>query len=195
VRPTHPPPGRDAALLMARLALGTILFWHGYQALGVLGRTGLEHVSIPVAIVSASVVTVVEVVCGLLLVVGLLTPAVAVSTGVVLVGAAAYVHVVSGTAAPGGWELVGAIVVALAALAAAGPGRFGLAQLVRHRPARPAPGLPRVTPHAAPYPANAGQLPGKGFFDEPIPPAGLPLLPLVRLSPAAQRDRPSRPGE
>jgi putative oxidoreductase len=138
VRPTHPPPGRDAALLMARLALGTILFWHGYQALGVLGRTGLEHVSIPVAIVSASVVTVVEVVCGLLLVVGLLTPAVAVSTGVVLVGAAAYVHVVSGTAAPGGWELVGAIVVALAALAAAGPGRFGLAQLVRHRRARSA---------------------------------------------------------
>jgi putative oxidoreductase len=191
VRPTHPPPGRDAALLMARLALGTILFWHGYQALGVLGRTGLEHVSIPVAIVSASVVTVVEVVCGLLLVVGLLTPAVAVSTGVVLVGAAAYVHVVSGTAAPGGWELVGAIVVALAALAAAGPGRFGLAQLVRHRRARSAPGLPRVTP----YPANAGQLPGQGFFDEPIPPAGLPLLPLVRLSPAAERDRPSRPGE
>jgi putative oxidoreductase len=191
VRPTHPPPGRDAALLLARLALGAILFWHGYQALGVLGRTGLEHVSIPVAIVAASVVTVVEVVCGLLLVVGLLTPAVAVATGVVLVGSAAYVHVVSGTAARGGWELVGAIVVALAALAAAGPGRFGLVPLVRGRRARPAP----VTAHAAPHPASAGHLPGGGFFDDTIPPAGLPLIPLVRLSPVADRDRSSRPGE
>ena len=195
MRPTHPPPVRDAALLLARLTLGAILFWHGYRALGVLGRTGLDHVSIPVAIVAASVVTVVEVVCGLLLVVGLLTPAVAVATGVVLVGSAAYVQVASGTAAGGGWELVGAIVVALASLAAAGPGRFGLAPPMRGRRARPAPGLPPLPPHAAPDRAGAGHLPGGGFFDEPVPPAGLPLIPLVRLSPVADRDRSSRPGE
>jgi hypothetical protein len=83
-------------------------------------------------------------------------------------------------------------VVALAALAAAGPGRFGLAPLVRGRRARPVPPLPS---HAAPHRASAGHLPGGGFFDEPIPPAGLPLIPLVRLNPVADRDRSSRPGE
>ena len=46
MRPSHPPPARDAALLLARLVLGTIMVAHACQQLG--GLTGLEHVSIPV---------------------------------------------------------------------------------------------------------------------------------------------------
>jgi putative oxidoreductase len=187
VRHAHPAPGRDAALLLARVVLGTIMLGYAYQQLGVLGRTGLEHVGIPVAIFSASVVTVVEVVGALLLVAGLLTPPVAGVTGAVLVGAAAYVHVVNGAVGGGGWELVGSIVVALAALAAAGPGRFGLVHLVRRRRARSAP-MPPTTPRGTPHDTHA-------IFDEPIPPAGLPSFPLVRLTPTPGRDRLSGPPE
>ena len=189
MRPTHPALARDAALLTARLLLGAILFAHGHQQLAGLGRSGLEHVSIPVAIVAVSMVTVVEVVCGLLLVAGLLTPAVATGTAVVLVGAAAVEHVLSGAVPRGGWEPVGAVVVALAALAAAGPGRFSLAHSIRSRRARTAPGPSPVPP--GPEGVHRPRQGGHGV--EPIPPAGLPLVPIVRLSPLPERGGSSGP--
>ena len=192
MRRTHPALTRDAALLTARLLLGAILFVHGYQQLDGLGRSGLEHVSIPVAIVTVSVVTVVEVVCGLLLVAGLLTPAVATGTAVVLVGAAASVHVLSGAVPRGGWELVGAVVVALAALAAAGPGRLSLAHLLRRHRARTIPnGLPVASRRGGAHRPRHGIQGVHGV--EPIPPAGLPLVPIVRLSPLPERRGSSGP--
>jgi putative oxidoreductase len=167
-------PGRDAALLLARLVLGTILFAHGYRKLVIdgIGRTsqGFEHMSIPVAIMSASFVTVVEVVGGVLLVAGLLTTLVAALEGVVMVGAAVYVHIPHGIfVTDGGWELVGAIGTALVVLAVAGPGRWSAAHLLqvhRHRAAADPP----------PGPEPALDVPV-----EPVPPAGLPLVPLIRL--------------
>ena len=191
MRPTHPVPARDTALLLARLLLGTILFVRGHQALAALGRGDLEHVSIPVAIVSASVVTVVEVVGGLVLVAGLLTPAVAAGTAAVLVGAAAFLQVLNGSApAHGGWELVGAIVVGLAALAAAGPGRFSLAHLLRARRARTAPAPVQPRPGGAHRPRHGAY----GIHgSEAIPPAGLPLVPIVRVTAIAECSQPSGP--
>ena len=126
-----PAPVGDVALLVARVLLGVIMFAHGYQKLVVngIGRTtaGFESMSIPVAIVSASFVTVVELVGGVLLVLGLMTRTVAGCMGFVMAGAAAFVHVRHGVfVASGGWELVGSIAGALLALAVAGPGRFGL---------------------------------------------------------------------
>ena len=184
----HPRPAsvRDTALLVSRLLLGTIMFAHGYQKLMVdgIGRTsqGFEHMSIPVAIVSASFVTVVEVVGGLLLIAGLLVAVVAALEGVVMLGAAVFVHLQHGVfVADGGWELVGAIGAGLVAVGVAGPGRWSLAQVLGTRHTRPA-----VVP---PPPVSA--------FDpappmtEPIPPAGLPLLPMVRLDRAGD---PGMPG-
>jgi putative oxidoreductase len=174
----HPRPAyaRNAALLAARLVLGTIMFAHGYQKLMVdgIGRTtqGFEHMSIPVAIVSASFVTVVEVAGGVLLMAGLLVPVVAALEGFVMVGAAGYVHLPHGVfVANGGWELVGAIGAGLAALAASGPGRWNVAHLLSARGARRELAAPRP-PTAAAHPP------------EPVPPAGLPLVPVVRLDPA-----------
>lgn len=193
MRSTHPAHVHDTALLLARLLLGTILFVHGHQALAGLGRGDLDHVSIPVAIGAASVVTVVEVVGGLLLVAGLLTPAVAAGTAAVLVGAAAFLQVLNGAApAHGGWELVGAIVVALAALAAAGPGRFSLAHLLRARRARTAPAPAASRPGGAHRPRHEIHA---NYGTEPVPPAGLPLVPIVRLTPVPERDRSSGPVE
>lgn len=133
-RPLTGPP-RDVALLLGRLLLGTIMFAHGYHKLMVdgIGRTtrGFESMSIPVAIVSASFVTVVEVVGGVLVVLGALLTLVAACYLVVMVGAAVFVHIPNGLfVSDGGWELVGAIAALLLALAAAGSGRYGVDHLV-----------------------------------------------------------------
>ena len=135
---TLPGSARDVALLVARLLLGTIMFAHGYQKLMLdgLGRTsqGFESMSIPVAIFSAAFVTVVEVVGGVLVVLGSLITLVAACYLVVMVGAAVFVHISHGIfVGDGGWELVGAIAALLLALAAAGPGRYAVDSLVRER--------------------------------------------------------------
>ena len=138
-----PTPVGDVALLVTRVLLGVIMLAHGYQKLVVdgIGRTtsGFESMSIPLAIVSASFVTVVELVGGMLLILGLLTTVVA-----GLHGLRAWPgrrrSCTRGTAcscSAGGWELVGSIAGALLALAAAGPGRLSLAHLLRARRRRP----------------------------------------------------------
>ena len=131
----------DAALLIARLLLGVIMFAHGYQKLLIdgLGRTtqGFESMSIPVAIFSAAFVTVVEVVGGVLVILGALLTVVAGCYLIVMVGAAVFVHIPNGIfVANGGWELVGAIAALLLTLAVAGSGRYGVDHLVRARQER-----------------------------------------------------------
>jgi putative oxidoreductase len=183
----HPCPAsvRDTALLVARLLLGTIMFAHGYQKLMVdgIGRTtqGFEHMSIPVAIVSASFVTVVEVVGGLLLITGLLVAVVAALEAVVMLGAAVFVHLQHGIfVADGGWELVGAIGAGLVALVVAGPGRWSVAHVLGMRRSRAATVPPAPVSAFEPAPP----------VTEPVPPAGLPLLPVVRLDRAGDPDMP-----
>lgn len=134
-------PTRDVALLLARLLLGTIMFAHGYQKLMIngLGRTteGFESMSIPAAIVSAAFVSVVEVIGGVLVVLGALLTAVALCYLVVMAGAAVFVHIPHGIFVQnGGWELVGAIAALLLALAAAGSGRYGVDAVLRRRQER-----------------------------------------------------------
>ena len=72
-----PAPASDIALLATRVLLGVIMFAHGYQKMMIngIGRTteGFENLSIPLAIVSASFVTVVEFAGGALLIMGALT--------------------------------------------------------------------------------------------------------------------------
>jgi putative oxidoreductase len=83
--------------------------------------------SIPVAIVSAAFVTVVEVVGSVLVLAGALITVVAACYLIVMVGAAVFVHIPHGIfAVDGGWELVGAIAALLLVLAATGPGRWSV---------------------------------------------------------------------
>jgi putative oxidoreductase len=159
VRPL-PAPARDIALLVARLLLGTIMFAHGYQKLMIdgLGRTtqGFETMSVPAAIFSAAFVTVVEVVGGVLVILGALLGVVAALYLVVMVGAAVFVHIPNGVfVGDNGWELVGAIAGLLLALAAAGSGRFGLDHAVRARHARDTSEPPAAPPEVVPDPPAA----------------------------------------
>lgn len=163
---TLPGPAGDVALLLARLILGTIMFAHGYQKLFVdgLGRTtkGFESMSIPVAILSAAFVTVVELVGSVLVLAGALITMVAAAYMIVMVGAAVFVHIPNGIfAADGGWELVGTIAALLLMLAAAGPGRWSVDHAVRARQSS-VPALEPSPPSAAtsaPMSAPPPQLP------------------------------------
>lgn len=133
-----PAPASDIALLATRVLLGVIMFAHGYQKMMIngIGRTteGFENLSIPLAIVSASFVTVVEFVGSALLIVGALTTVVSGLMMVIMAGAAAFVHAKNGIfIADGGWELVGVIGACLLALAAVGPGRYSLDHVIHHR--------------------------------------------------------------
>jgi putative oxidoreductase len=133
-----PLPARDWALLFARLLIGVVMFAHGYQKMVIngLGRTteGFENLSIPLAIVSAAFVTVVEFVGSVLLIAGALTPLMCSLMLVIMVGAAAFVHGTNGIfISNGGWELVGVIGAGLIALAAVVPGRYSVDHVVRVR--------------------------------------------------------------
>lgn len=151
----------DAALLLARLALGSILVGHGCRTLAVdgIGRTtpGFEHLSIPVAILAAVVLTVVDVLGGALVVAGLATTPVAV-VGVLTAVARAGQGIEDGSRP--------AVAAGLVVLAVAGPGRWSAEHLLRVRRSRPTP---------------AGRT--SGVDGAAVPPAGLPLLPVIRLEP------------
>lgn len=136
-----PAPARDWALLLARVLIGVVMFAHGYQKMVIngIGRTteGFENLSIPLAIVSASFVTVVEFVGSVLLIAGALTPLMCSLMLVIMVGATVFVHGANGIfIADGGWELVGVIGAGLVALMAAGPGRYSVDHYVRGRQAQ-----------------------------------------------------------
>lgn len=133
-----PEPYRDVALLVARVLLGVVMFAHGYQKMVIdgIGRTsdGFESMSVPLAIVSASFVTVVEFAGSALLVLGALTPLVAVGNLVVTGGAVVFVHATNGIfVADGGWELVGVIGAGFVLLAVVGPGRYSVDHVLTRR--------------------------------------------------------------
>jgi putative oxidoreductase len=135
---TLPEPVRDVALLLGRVILGVVLFAHGWQRLIIDGiaetHKQFEAMGIPLAIASSSFVTFVEFVGGALLILGALTPVVICLHLVVMVGAAAFVHVSHGVfATDGGWELVGVIACAELIIGACGPGRFSVDRAVLSR--------------------------------------------------------------
>src|SRR6476661_1458107 len=133
-----PAPARDIAMLIARIILGVVLFAHGWQKLMINGISDtygqFEKLGIPLAIVSASFTSFVEFVGGVLIILGALTTTVVALDLIVMVGAAAFVHVTNGIfAKDGGWELVGVIVAVELALAAFGPGCFSVDHLIARR--------------------------------------------------------------
>jgi putative oxidoreductase len=127
---------RDWVLLLSRVVIGVVMFAHGYQKLAIdgIGQTsaGFENMSIPLAIVSASFVTVVEFAGSVLIVAGVATLLVASLELVTMTGAAVFVHIPHGIfAGNGGWELVGVLGAGLLAIAATGPGRYSVAHVMR----------------------------------------------------------------
>lgn len=140
---TLPSSVRDAALLVARLLLGVVLIAHGSQKVFTWGIGGtaqaFEGMGVPLAPVSAVFSALVELVGGVLLLVGAATAVVGVLVVLNMLGAALIVHVPNGImVSNGGWELVGVIAAAALVLAAVGAGRYSVDHVIagRRAPAR-----------------------------------------------------------
>lgn len=119
----------DVALLVSRVALGVILLAHGWQKLnewtlaGTAGAFG--DMGIPAPTVAATFATGVEIIGGIALIIGILTPVVAVLNMVNLLGALLLVHAQNGVFVTGnGFELVLALSAGLATIAILGAGKF-----------------------------------------------------------------------
>ena len=133
-----PGPARDVALLLARLALGVVLIAHGWQKLMIKGvgatTEGFVEMGIPAAPVSAVFVMAVELLGGILIMVGAVTALVGVLVALVMLGAVLFVHIGSGVfVSNGGWELAGLVGASALALAAVGAGRLSVDHAVSRR--------------------------------------------------------------
>jgi putative oxidoreductase len=149
---------RDLSLLAARALLGVVLIAHGWQKLNDWGlegtRAGFTDMGVPNAGPAAAFSIAVELGGGALLVLGLLTPLVALLVVADMAGAFWYAH--RGTTVfvgDGGWELVAVIGAVALALMATGAGRLSIDGLLlgvlRRRRGRKA----KVAPAAAAKPA------------------------------------------
>lgn len=127
----------DVALLVGRVALGSVMLAHGLQKLDQGGLTGTADgfatMGIPAPTASAALALAVELGGGVLLLLGALTPVVGVLWALNMAGAWWFVHRDAFFAADGGYELVLAVAVLGLVLAATGAGRLSVDALVTRR--------------------------------------------------------------
>jgi putative oxidoreductase len=129
---------QDLGLLVTRLALGGVMIAHGVQKAFLYGFAGTQQgfasMGAPLPGLTAVLVTLLELVGGVAVVLGLATRVVALLYALTMVGAAVLVHLPNGFyAADGGWELVGLLAVVSLALVVGGPGRLSVDRLVAER--------------------------------------------------------------
>jgi putative oxidoreductase len=134
----HTPVLSDVALLIARVGVGVVLLAHGWQKYNeytLAGTTGaFEGMGVPLPGLAAVFVTTIEIVGGLALIVGLLTPMFALLNMVSMLGALLLVHAPNGVFVEnGGFELVLALFAGLAVVAVLGAGKLSADGLLGRR--------------------------------------------------------------
>lgn len=128
----------DTALLIVRVITGLTMFMHGWQKLTGPGFGGVGDMfagmDIPLPAVAGPLVMLVELIGGVLLVLGLGTRVVGAAFVVVMLGALFFVHLSAGFyAADGGYELVLLLAAVSAALSVSGPGAWSLDAVIAGR--------------------------------------------------------------
>jgi len=124
--------GRPAAPLVLRIVIGGLFIWHGIDKFDV-GISMIDEMftmwGVPAPGLTAPLTAVVEIVAGIMLVVGLGTRVAAMALSVVMIGALIYVKqdlgIISGQPMPGA-ELDLARLAGLVAVIVLGPGRLSL---------------------------------------------------------------------
>jgi putative oxidoreductase len=129
---------QDAALLIARVAIGFILMAHGLQKFLQYTLDGtaasFTEMGIPAPGAAAIFAATVETAGGAALILGLLTPMFAALNILNLLGALVIVHASKGVFVDGGgYELVLGLIAGLVVVALLGAGRFSLDHLVSRR--------------------------------------------------------------
>lgn len=133
-----PPAVRDIGLLLTRVLLGVVLIAHGWQKFFTngIGGTGefFASMSVPAATAAATFAGLVELVGGILLIIGLLTPVISALVVIVMIGAFFFVHLGNGIfVTDNGWELVAVIALAVVVFGLVGPGRYSIDSLIAGR--------------------------------------------------------------
>lgn len=117
-------------LTVLRIVVGIVFFSHGYQKLfkiGIHGVAGMfAHSGIPLPLVAAVIVSLVEFVGGLLLIAGIATRVAAALNGVDMLVAIFAVHLKHGFFAPMGFEFPLTLLAACVCLVLAGGGCWSL---------------------------------------------------------------------
>lgn len=129
----------DIVILIARVAVGVTLLAHGWQKFFTNTIDGtstfFESMDVPSATAAAIFAATVELVGGILLIVGLFTPVVAVLVVIDMIGAWWFVHSDAGTifVDAGGYELVLVLAAGAALVGAVAGGRYSLDHLILAR--------------------------------------------------------------
>lgn len=137
-----PTPARvDLALLILRVVAGIIFFMHGWQKVFQYGLPGVAssfgQMGVPMAGVMGPFVALLELIGGIALVVGALTPVFAALLACDMIGAILLVHLKAGFFMPQGYEFALSLLGASLALMLAGAGAYSVdGALGRRRPAR-----------------------------------------------------------
>lgn len=128
----------DLALLVLRLALGTIVFAHGAQKVFQFGLAGTGEsfagMGVPLGEIAGPAVGIIELVGGVAIVLGAGTRVFAVLVAITMAVATFLVHGANGIfAAEGGFELTLILGAAAVSLALASAGRFSVDGLITRR--------------------------------------------------------------
>jgi putative oxidoreductase len=125
-----PPQRLGLGLTILRIVIGIVFIVHGAQKLFVFGiggvTAGFAQMHIPLPMVAAPVVAIVEFVGGIALVVGFFTRIAAVLLAIDMAGAILFVHGRNGFFMPMGYEFALSLLGACVALAVAGPGDYSV---------------------------------------------------------------------
>lgn len=129
------PAVRNTGLLLARIGLGVIFLAHGLQKVTSWGydgtKAGFEGMGAPVPAVSAFLASWIEVLGGIALIVGVLTPIAGALLFLNMVGALFIAHIGNGLwVSEGGYELVLALGAGALLLAVVGAGKFSVDALL-----------------------------------------------------------------
>jgi putative oxidoreductase len=137
-----PTPARvDLALLILRVVTGLIFFMHGWQKVFQYGLAGVSagfgQMGVPMPGVMGPFIAFLELIGGIALIVGALTPVFAALLACDMVGAILLVHLKAGFFMPEGYEFALSLLGASLALALAGAGAYSVdGVLGQRRPAR-----------------------------------------------------------
>jgi putative oxidoreductase len=122
---------RSAGILVARIGLGVVFLAHGLQKFQQSGwagpKAGFEMMEVPLPTVSAFVVTWLEILGGIALIAGVLTPIIGALFFLDMLGALFVTHIDNGIwVADGGYELVLSLGMGALLLAVVGAGKFSV---------------------------------------------------------------------